>query len=126
MDRCNMQDIFFSAVERYNKYVFGKNTGDLSYETKRGLFYNFLRNGVGSFGTSSRAHSSLNVKDLNCSFDDTGKLVGLSINKKFYWNWGDEELESKVNSLKSLADNSPVLYSTKLLNEMASIVKSIK
>lgn len=128
MENMNVFDMLCEAVETYNDYIIRTNGSNVTCEVKRGLFYNFLKNKIGSFGGNKRSHASLLVKDLICTFDVDGRITGLDIHKNFSSGWGDEIEEVRthlLNRLKSLVRKNPIIYPMKTLNEMSLIINSI-
>ena len=123
----NVFDMVMGAVEEYNEYTRRKDVSKLNYEEKRGLFYTCLRRWVG-FGAKGTV--SLRVEDLICTFSPSGILESYCI-PRTYWKgahyWERPECTPNiVQEVKAIAATLPKLYPTKVLNEMALIVKSIK
>ena len=130
MVNLNVFDTVWDAVEEYNNYV--KRSPSGSYEERRGVFYNAIRRRI-NVGHARKPYSSLFANDIECQFDEQGRLTGFVINKKFekdpYPAWGDDKAFDRVtelNQLKQLTIEHPVFYPTKILNEMFRIVNSIK
>ncbi len=124
----NAFDALCATVETYNEYITQGNRRNLSYDEKRGLFYNFLRNRIGSVGSHRKSWCSLLVRDLNCTFDVDGRITSLMIHKLFgvdTWTENGIPVSEMLNCLKYAANRLYTVYPTRELNEMALIINSI-
>ena len=133
MINLNVFDIVFDAVEEHNRYVNKPDKRDrvrnLSKGELKGLFYNTLRRRVGSFGHFRNSYSALHIDDIECYFNEKGELVNYSVTKKFtptYLGWDGSDAPVVLEQVKKIGNEIPFFYPTRVLNEMALIVNSIK
>lgn len=132
MVEANIFDMLCDAIEEYSDYINRRNVTNLSYEEKRGIFYNCLRRKFGVISLHRKYSSSLEVGDLHCAFGDKGEITAISINRSFSpsYNWDgglvDTDRLRTLNTLKTIVNSTPFWYPTRVLNEMSYIVNSVK
>lgn len=128
----NIVDSFFSAVEEYNRTVTNidkkKILDRMTDKEKKGLFYNSIRRYL--HGTMYSRYK-LNVDDLECTFNNDYTIKNVIIKKNFlseFISW-DEKVNlgrNNIFQLKEVTSSFPVIYPTRILNEMSLIVNSLK
>lgn len=116
----NVFDSVMLSVEEYNDYARKKDLSKCSYEELRGLFYNYLRRNIGYI---SRGRFPIAVNKIVCKFTSEGLIHAYRIENPSFFTFVDNDI---VNEIIRIGSDYPVIYPTKILNEMAHIINSIK
>lgn len=122
----NVLDMVLTAIEEYNNYAKSHDLSKHSQDELRGLFYTTLRRFV-QFGSYPRP--TIRIDDFSCTFSGKGLITNYSMRPQFISSVAWDDFDSPAilkNEIREIGILLPTLYPTKILNEMAIIVNSIK